>query len=245
MLKTLLGAAAPAKPARGVLPSSRDNPLTIEDGSLNATRRQLAQMLLRDLLRNHGIPLQWIECQMQVVASRSRGSGMTMRLIIKHWDERLMNYCYALQSALVADITRFEPQASEWLHSIAWQLEVAETCPYLTLPEKAFWLGPAKPAPSPTPIARPPRVHVTPIPAVAPMAPISPTPPAAAVSAAAAAALDVDLATPVAPPAETAQEDDALKDLERLFLIRDQALGVPLADDQAAPGYEATQPSAP
>jgi hypothetical protein len=63
-----------------------------------------------------------------------------MRLIVKHWDPRLMNYALALQNEVMADAVRFDPQASQWLHGISWQLEMADSCPYTTLPDKAFWL---------------------------------------------------------------------------------------------------------
>lgn len=83
---------------------------------------------------------------MLVVSSNSRGAGLHVRLLIKQWDQQLMNYALALQNELLADITRFEPQVAQWLHGISWQLEMADTCPYLTLPDKAFWLDPAKQA---------------------------------------------------------------------------------------------------
>ena len=122
------------------LVASRDNPATIEEGSENGTRRQLVQVLLRDVLRRSGIPADWVECQMLLVSSRTRGHGMYVRLVLKHWDHRMMNYTMAFQNALVADIERFEPKAREWLHGISWQLEVGNSCPYTELPEKSFWL---------------------------------------------------------------------------------------------------------
>ena len=140
IIRRLFGPPTPASPASTLLPASRDdNPATIEDGSDNAMRRQLVQVLMRDVLRRHGMPSQWIECRMLVVSSRSRGAGLYARLVIKHWDERLMTYAFAFQNALLADIERFEPKAAHWLHGISWQLEVNNTCPHTTLPDKAFW----------------------------------------------------------------------------------------------------------
>lgn len=145
IIRRLFGRPTPAAPVSTLLPANRDdNPATIEDGSDNAMRRQLVQVLMRDVLRRHGIPSQWIECQMLVVSSRSRGAGLYARLVIKHWDERLMTYAFAFQSALLADIARFEPKASDWLHGISWQLEVDDSCPHSSLPDKAFWQEAAK-----------------------------------------------------------------------------------------------------
>ena len=120
-----------------------ESPLTIEDGSDNALRRQLVHVLLRDVLRRHGIPASLVECQLLVVSSRNRGPGMYVRLVLKQWDERLVRYAFAFQKALRVDILRFEPQANEWLHGVSWQFEFGESCPYTELPEKSFWQTPA------------------------------------------------------------------------------------------------------
>lgn len=123
-------------------PTVKDSPTTIQEGSENGVRRHLVQMLLRDLLRRHGIPTEWIDCQMMVVSSRTKGSGMYVRLVVQHWDERLMNYAFAFQKELIAEIKQFEPQSAIWLHGISWQLEVEGSCPYTTLPDTSFWLEP-------------------------------------------------------------------------------------------------------
>ena len=212
--------------------SARDNPLTIEDGSDNATRRQLVQVLLRDVMRRHGIPPQWVDCQMQLVSSRSRGPGMYVRLVVRHWDDRLMRYAFAFQNELMTDIGRFEPQASTWLHGMSWQLEVADSCPYPTLPDKAFWQAVAKPALRTG--ASPPAAAAAAM--AAPQADFPSTQPGAGTS-------DAKTAKPAASPAEE-PDNDPLKDLERLFVIRDQEIGRQAAGGHAPVGYESTQPSA-
>lgn len=121
-----------------------EGPPTIEDGSANALRRQLVQVLLRDVMRRHGIPAGWLDCQMLVVSSRSRGEGMYVRLVMKHWDPRLLNYAVAFQKALMVDIMRFEPHAADWLYGISWQLEVGDSCPYMELPDRSAWEEPSQ-----------------------------------------------------------------------------------------------------
>lgn len=255
LIATLFGGPPRGTAAKRPSASSRDNPLTIEDGSDNATRRQLVQVLLRDALRKYGIPPRWIDCQMLLVNSRSRGPGMYVRLVVREWDERLMDYAFAFQNALMVEITRFEPQASQWLHGISWQLEVAETCPYRSMPDKSFWADPviAKPAGAPVRPARAaqPLFQAT-APSVAPMS--------AAAAAAAAAPILASLVQAHAPqppqaeqaapanaeaaaPRTPALDGDAMKDLERLFRIRDQELGVRVEGSPAPVGYEATRPS--
>jgi hypothetical protein len=240
LIASLFGGPAKAAESKRAPVSSRDNPLTIEDGSDNATRRQLVQVLLRDALRKYGIPLRWIDCQVMLVSSRSRGPGMYVRLVVRQWDDRLLNYAHAFQTALMVEITRFEPQASQWLHGISWQLEVGDTCPYLTMPEKAFWSDPVTPPPQISRVS--PSFPVAPLFAPEPEAPTTASAgqPVAPVMAAAAAPV---AATPrqKAVPAE-APDSDAMKDLERLFKIRDQELSKG-GDNGPAVGYESTQPA--
>lgn len=120
-------------------PEPEEGPPTIEDGSANALRRQLVQVLLRDVMRRNGIPAGWIDCQMLVVSSRSRGEGMYVRLVIKRWDVRVLAYALAFEKALMQDITRFEPRAAEWLYGISWQFEAGGSCPYPSLPDASVW----------------------------------------------------------------------------------------------------------
>ena len=101
-----------SRPDFAVSRMTEESPATIEDGSDNALRRQLVYVLLRDVLRRHGIPASLVECQMLVVSSRSRGPGMYVRLVLKQWDERLVRYAFAFQKALKADILRFEARHS-------------------------------------------------------------------------------------------------------------------------------------
>jgi hypothetical protein len=249
LIATLFGGSPAGTTAKRAPASNRDNPLTIEDGSDNATRRQLVQVLLRDALRKYGIPPRWIDCQMLLVNSRSRGQGMYVRLVVREWDDRLMNYAFAFQNALMVEITRFEPQASQWLHGISWQLDVAQTCPHRSMPDKSFWADPVAPPVRPVRPAQP---------LVQPIAPLF-EPMSAATAAAAAApilaslgqaqATQAEQAAPAvsvetaAPRAPVAPDSDAMKDLERLFRIRDQELGMRGESNPAPVGYEATRPS--
>ncbi len=212
-------------PAKITPQSSRDNPLTIEDGSENATRRQLVQVLLRDVLRRSGIPAHWIDCQMMLVSSRTRGSGMYVRLVMKHWDDRLMNYAFAFQSELMRDIERFEPLAATWLHGISWQLDVVDTCPHSSLPDKSFWQDAEK---------KPLQAVQQPLTAATSLAET----PAAATSQAAAVKMPASFEA-----TQPFKENSPNEDLEKLFAIRDRELATAAGEGLIPVGYEKTQPS--
>lgn len=210
-------------PGNSSFPHSR-NPQhsMLHDGSETATRGQLVQVLLRDLVRKSGIPQGWIQCQIQVVNSQSRGKGLYVRLVVRHWDERLMKYAFAFQKALLTDIVQFEPKAADWLHGISWQLEVAASCTLTELPDSKFWHTPVTAAEPVDPF------DIIPMPANAVAAPI-PKP-----------ATPTAMAAPTVP---AARQDDTAQDLERLFAIRDNELANVVANNLLPAGYESTEPS--
>lgn len=66
---------------------------------------------------------------------------MHARLVVRHWDEQLMRAdAVAFEKRLMAEVQRFEPQASERLHSITWQFK-ADNCPYTEMPPPETWSG--------------------------------------------------------------------------------------------------------
>jgi hypothetical protein len=187
---------------------------TIEDNSDNAVRRQLVQMMLRDGLRKHGIPAGWIECRILVVHSRSRGPGLHVKLVMRHWDMLLLTYAHAFEQQLMTAIREFEPQASHWLHGFSWELDVGDSCPYQDMPDPSIWHD----SPAPTGGATMPRpVKKSPAPQAA-------TPPVALAATAAVAAVAA-VPTPAVPagaaPEPHDEESDVRRDLERMFAIRD------------------------
>ena len=206
-------------PSHSSLPNSRNPQYSmLHDGSETANRGQLVQVLMRDLVRKSGIPQNWIQCQIQVMNSRTRGQGIYVRLVVKQWDERLMKYAFAFQKALLTEIVQFEPKAAGWLQGIAWQLEVAATCPLTELPGPEFWQTPT--------VAVEPfdQFDIVPLPTDV-LSPNTPEPPPLISS----------------PPA--APQDDTAQDLERLFAIRDNELANLAKGDLLPAGYESTEPS--
>ncbi|MGB4115450.1 MAG: hypothetical protein WBK51_02770 [Polaromonas sp.] len=217
----------------------------LHDGSETATRGQLVQVLLRDLVRKSGMPPGLIQCQIQVMNSRSRGQGLFVRLVVKQWDERLMTYAFAFQKALLTEIVQFEPQAGTWLQGIAWQLEVAASCPLTDLPGPDFWQAPAL-------SAKPfDQFDIVPMPAnaVAVVAPM-PVPESPAVPVLpgfpVAAVVGVPDALPSLPPlidVPTPPVDDTAQDLGRLFAIRDNELASLAKDNLLPVGNQSMEPS--
>ena len=104
-----------------------------------SARRQLVDKLLSALLRRSGMPSHWVEPQMLVLSSRTRGNGAHLRLVLKHGDEQVLKYIFALQKQLQQDLHNADNTALQWLQGISWQLDIDTSCQRTVLPDKAFW----------------------------------------------------------------------------------------------------------
>jgi hypothetical protein len=122
--------------------------------SQNATRRELLRVVLRDTLGENGIPAAWIGAEMLRASGQGREPGVHLRLLIRHWEPRLLPYTVALQNSLQGRLLAFDPTASGWFAGISWQyaLEGEPVCP--DMPAPSTWAVPAAGQAAPAP-ARP------------------------------------------------------------------------------------------
>ena len=148
------------------------------------TRRELLRVVLRDTLKRHGIPQEWITADMLTATSRTRETGIHWRLCIRHWDPRLPVHCVALQNALISRVQIFDPMAEQWLMGVTWQFSLADEGDCPEMPASGTWTA------SPLQAAAAPAQAVQAGPAIDLMdAPVAQVP--AAVAAAEATSADV------------------------------------------------------
>ncbi len=103
-------------------------------------RRELLRVRTRNTLRLSGIPETWIEAQVLLEPAGGR-TYMHLRLVVRHWDPRLMRYAIAFQRKLMYEIERIDPQAAQWLLSIVWAFPPELEAPDLEVPQPSAWLG--------------------------------------------------------------------------------------------------------
>lgn len=121
--------------------------------SRNAPRRELVQVILRDTMRKHGIPSDWIECRILSTVSRSGRPGLHVNFVVRQAHDRLLAYVFAFQDSFQRELGRFEPRSSDWLLSLAWEFQGMSMD---SLPDMRGWAqsapaplgeaGPGKPA---------------------------------------------------------------------------------------------------
>lgn len=113
-----------------------------------ASRRELIKLVLRESMRRHAVPSDWIECRMLPVVNSSRRSGVHVQLIVKQGQARLVNYIPAFQSSLMAEVEKYDPRAWDWLLSISWQFAGITSSTGGVMPGAAEWDRPSAPMPA-------------------------------------------------------------------------------------------------
>jgi hypothetical protein len=80
-------------------------------------------VVLRDTMRKHGIPSDWMDCRILSVVTRKHQAGMHVQFIVKQGDEQLLPHVHAFQNTFWQELEKFEVHPRKWLFSLAWQFE--------------------------------------------------------------------------------------------------------------------------
>jgi hypothetical protein len=188
---------------------------------LASMRREMMRAVLRKTLTRHGIPASWIGAEMLVATAKGREAGMHWRLLIKHWDPRLLTHAVALQNSLVVRLLGYDPLAADWLMGISWQFALPDEAPCPPMPQAGFWTAEQRRAEARQPVAF-------------------------ATAEGDIIEGPVRIATP--PPGSVDAKDSVRHDLDKLFAVRDAELKRHAAEsggpDATRPMYLQTQPQA-
>lgn len=119
-------------------PDSQDG-----QGGRNAPRRELVQVILRDTMRKHGIPSDWIECRMLSAVTRTGRRGLHVNFVVKQAHDRLLPYVFPFQDNFEKELSRFEPRCRDWLLSLGWEFAGVKVA---DMPDPKSWNPAAPPA---------------------------------------------------------------------------------------------------
>ncbi len=111
-------------------------------------RRELIRVVLKDTLRQHGIPLDWLSCEVIAIRRGMDQEELHIQLVLMKWHEQLLRYGVALQQQLLRGLDRFDPEIDHSKYVVSWRF--ASDCgnPFAQMPEPKFWLE-ATPAKAP------------------------------------------------------------------------------------------------
>lgn len=133
------GSHAPAA-ANSRLSEFRDSIVTTEHAMTpTAPRRELVQVVLRQTMRKHGIPSDWLDCRILSVVKRKHKPGMHVQFLVRQGDEQLLQYLHAFQESFWEEIEKFEPQARQWLFSVGWEFYARSTRGFSPMPDPEVW----------------------------------------------------------------------------------------------------------
>jgi hypothetical protein len=113
-----------------------------QEGSRNAPRRELVQVVLRDTMRRHGVPSDWIECRILSTVHRTGRHGLHVNFVVKKAHDQLLVYVFAFQDSFERELARFDPRARDWLLSLGWEFQGFDAA---DMPDPNTWVqsGPA------------------------------------------------------------------------------------------------------
>ena len=121
MIRRWFGLARPPLTSAGSLGFKESRSRAGAAKSGNEPRRELVKMVLRECLRRHGIPAEWIDCRTLSVKSRENKSGLHVQFLVRQADEQLLPYVHAFQESFMGQVGRIDPGAKDWLFSVSWQ----------------------------------------------------------------------------------------------------------------------------
>jgi hypothetical protein len=104
----------------------------------NNLRRELIRVVLKDTLRLHGIPFDWLACEV-IIAQGLNEEELRIQLVVLKWKEQLLRYAPALQQQLLLGLDRFDPSVDHSKYIISWRFSPDCGCPFTRLPAPNFW----------------------------------------------------------------------------------------------------------
>jgi hypothetical protein len=109
--------------------------------SRNAPRRDLVKLVLRETMRRHGIPSDWLDCRTLSVLTRQHKSGMHVQFLVRQGDHQLLQWLHAFQESFWEQIQRTDPTVRDWLFSVGWEFYGKSVQGFEVMPSAGSWSG--------------------------------------------------------------------------------------------------------
>lgn len=108
-------------------------------------QRELVRVVLKDTLRRHGIPFDWLACDVVTITHGPNAEELHIQLMLLQWHELFLRYAPALEHQLLRGLDRFEPAVDHSKYSISWRFSPDCGCPFTVMPPPVVWSREAAP----------------------------------------------------------------------------------------------------
>nr|WP_295768446.1 hypothetical protein [Rhodoferax sp.] len=102
-------------------------------------QRELVRVVLKDTLRRHGIPFDWLACDVVTITHGPNVEELHIQLMLLQWHELFLRYAPALEHQLLRGLDRFEPAVDHSKYSISWRFSPDCGCPFTVMPPPLVW----------------------------------------------------------------------------------------------------------
>lgn len=113
-----------------------------------ASRSDLVQLVLGDLLQLHNIPAAWLGYEIHARTNTRNATEVHIHLLIHRWSEQLLRYSAALENQFRLGLDRFEPGVDHSRYLIAWRFARDCELPFPSIPDAVPWHVSVKSNPS-------------------------------------------------------------------------------------------------
>lgn len=103
------------------------------------SRLEVADAVLKDVLRKHTIPGAWVSCEVREIPMGPGRTQVQIQLVINRWSEQLMRYTGALQQQFVDALDNFEPHIDHTTYMVVWRFSDSCSMPFHTIPDNVKW----------------------------------------------------------------------------------------------------------
>lgn len=111
--------------------------------SVHAVRKEVLKLVMRETLTRNGIPESWMSADLLRTNSPKREQGIHVRLLLRHWEPRLLHHGVALEQEFYRRLLALDPLAPNWLMGFSWQFAMQDLSACPPLPHPGSWTAPS------------------------------------------------------------------------------------------------------
>ena len=124
----------------GKVPPARNADLPVSLQPSHIRKRELIRVALKDTLRFHGLPNEWVRCEVLSVPHNHGTEDTLIQLVVKNWSDQLLRYSIALEKKLLQRLEWYEPEVDHSRFIVLWRYDKNCMCPYIEMPMEDFWV---------------------------------------------------------------------------------------------------------